>query len=285
MSEGDALLPAPKEAFQADQPVSRPRGHDETPSEGLALCLSGGGYRAMLFHLGVLWRLNDAGCLPRLDRVSSVSGGSITAGVLGLHWCSWTSTTPGVGATFVDARRDPIRGLAGHTSTCRPCTAGCSPSGRYRRLVATYREHLFGEAMPPCRPLPPDARFVINATNLESGALMRFSRRYVADWRVGRVAEPDRRWPWRSLLLGVPAGALTVRLELGDADWKTDEGNDLTAADYRDELALTDGGVYDNLGLETAWKRCRTVLVADGGGQMQPTPTRPQTGPGTCSGC
>ena len=50
---------------------------------GIALCLSGGGYRAMLFHLGSLWRLNELGFLPRLDRVSSVSGGSITAGALG----------------------------------------------------------------------------------------------------------------------------------------------------------------------------------------------------------
>src|SRR5918995_3603552 len=53
---------------------------------GIALCLSGGGYRAMLFHVGSLWRLNQLGFLPRLDRVSSVSGGSITAATLGRHW-------------------------------------------------------------------------------------------------------------------------------------------------------------------------------------------------------
>ena len=33
---------------------------------------------------------------------------------------------------------------------------------------------------------------------------------------------------------------------------------------------LTDGGVYDNLGLETAWKRYQTILVSDGGGKMRP---------------
>ena len=33
---------------------------------------------------------------------------------------------------------------------------------------------------------------------------------------------------------------------------------------------LSDGGVYDNLGLETVWKRYDTVLVSDGGGKMQP---------------
>ena len=58
----------------------------DEPVDGVALCLSGGGYRAMLFHVGVVWRLHDAGWLERLDRVSSVSGGSITAGALALAW-------------------------------------------------------------------------------------------------------------------------------------------------------------------------------------------------------
>jgi NTE family protein len=31
---------------------------------------------------------------------------------------------------------------------------------------------------------------------------------------------------------------------------------------------LSDGGVYDNLGLETAWKRYTTILVSDGGGHF-----------------
>src|SRR5207344_2941539 len=39
-----------------------------------------------------------------------------------------------------------------------------------------------------------------------------------------------------------------------------------------DELTLTDGGVYDNLGIETAWKRYRTILVSDGGGHLVPDP-------------
>lgn len=39
------------------------------PTTGIALCLSGGGYRAMLFHAGALRRLNELGWLRRLDRV------------------------------------------------------------------------------------------------------------------------------------------------------------------------------------------------------------------------
>ena len=36
--------------------------------------------------LGTLIRLNEVGLLGKLKRVSSVSGGSITAGVLGMKW-------------------------------------------------------------------------------------------------------------------------------------------------------------------------------------------------------
>src|ERR1700747_1346023 len=54
--------------------------------DGVALSLSGGGYRAMMFHVGALSRLNEVGLLSKLSRISSVSGGSITAGFLGLVW-------------------------------------------------------------------------------------------------------------------------------------------------------------------------------------------------------
>lgn len=41
-------------------------------------------------------------------------------------------------------------------------------------------------------------------------------------------------------------------------------------------MVLTDGGVYDNLGLETAWKGYETILVSDGGGGSsdEPRPKR-----------
>ena len=52
----------------------------------VGLALSGGGFRSTLFGLGSLWRHNEAGFLGRLDRISSVSGGSILAGLLAHRW-------------------------------------------------------------------------------------------------------------------------------------------------------------------------------------------------------
>src|SRR5689334_18847690 len=91
--------------------------HDDPaqPEQGIALCLSGGGYRAMLFHLGALWKLNEIGYLKKLARVSSVSGGSITAAVLGMKWGRLGFDAAGFAARFFDEVVTPIRALAGKT--------------------------------------------------------------------------------------------------------------------------------------------------------------------------
>src|ERR1700754_4380427 len=85
------------------------------PQPGIGLCLSGGGYRAMLFHLGTLWRLNELGYLPKIDRISSVSGGSITAGVLGLNWSGLDFDSSNVGRAFQQRVVQPVRKLADKT--------------------------------------------------------------------------------------------------------------------------------------------------------------------------
>lgn len=45
----------------------------------IGLALSGGGYRATAFHLGTLKKLHELGILEKVDVISSISGGSITA--------------------------------------------------------------------------------------------------------------------------------------------------------------------------------------------------------------
>jgi NTE family protein len=112
---------------------------------------------------------------------------------------------------------------------------------------------------------------VINATNVQSGALWRFMRPYMRDYRVGEVRIPNV-----SLARAVAASSAfppflsPVRLELDEDDFTPGSGLDLQHAPYTTDVVLTDGGVYDNLGLETALKRYDTVLVSDGGGKMAP---------------
>lgn len=87
----------------------------DTPEQGTALCLSGGGFRAMLFHVGALWRLNELGWLPRLKRISSVSGGSITSALLGLRWHALGFGASGTATQFGTQIVEPLRAFAKET--------------------------------------------------------------------------------------------------------------------------------------------------------------------------
>ena len=52
----------------------------------IGLALSGGGFRATLFHLGMIRFLREANILPQVTHITSVSGGSILAAHLVLNW-------------------------------------------------------------------------------------------------------------------------------------------------------------------------------------------------------
>ncbi|MBS1694600.1 MAG: patatin-like phospholipase family protein [Actinobacteria bacterium] len=250
-------------------PVHDP-SHDDRPGQGLALCLSGGGYRAMVFHVGVLWRLNEVGLLPELDHVSAVSGGSITAGALALCWSNlkWENNSA---VNFGEELVEPILRMSGSTVDVTAVLGGVLSFGDSvaDRVAAAYRRHLFGDAT--LQDLPDAPRFVFNATNLESGALMRFAKKYLGDHTVGRVMRPD-------LELAVAVAASSAfppvlspcTLDLRDRTWVTDTGNTLVTPGFRGVIRLTDGGVYDNLGLETAWKNYTSIIVSDAGGRLAP---------------
>jgi NTE family protein len=241
-----------------------PTDSGDEPEGGVALCLSGGGYRAMLFHLGVIWRLREAGWLQRLDRVSSVSGGSITAAVLALA----------ASDDFEEGVVRPLRALARRTLDWTSALEGALlPGSISERLAEAYREHLFAGAVLGDLPAEPD--FVINATNISSGALARFSRDGVKDWRVGWLPDPDIPLSTAVACSSAFPPLLSPHRLRPTVDWVDEDGNDLAGVEHRDQLVLSDGGVYDNLGLETAWKRCRTLIVSDAGGLMAPEPRSP----------
>src|SRR5881409_1937373 len=58
----------------------------------IGLALSGGGFRATLYHLGLIRFLRDAGLLQQVTHITSVSGGSIMAAHLALNWDQYTGS-------------------------------------------------------------------------------------------------------------------------------------------------------------------------------------------------
>jgi NTE family protein len=209
--------------------------------------------------------------LPRLARISSVSGGSITAAALGLNWdlLAKADFSP---AAFHQGVVAPIRRLAGETIDVKAIVLGLLIPGSINRVLSrAYRRHLFGDAT--LQDLPETPRFTLNAANLGSGVLWRFSKPYMWDYRVGQVKDPK-------VLLAQAVAASSAfppflspaGLKVNPHDFTPKTGKDLQKEPYTEQALLTDGGVYDNLGLEPVWDRYDTVLVSDGSARLRPEP-------------
>ena len=245
---------------------------------GIALCLSGGGYRAMMFHAGCLIRLNETGYLGRLSRVSSVSGGSITAGVLGMNWNALAPQAGAPAPRFNDLVIAPLRRMASTTVDEGAILGGLFLKGSVSDHVAEkYAEVLFGSKT--LQDLPDSPRFVLNATNIQSGVLMRMSKPYMRDYRVGQIKNPVlplARAVGASSAFPPVLSPCEIDVSAYGMQFEPPAGEPLCCAPYTTKLVLSDGGVYDNLGLETAWKSYDTILVSDGGGHFadEPEPHR-----------
>jgi NTE family protein len=155
----------------------------------VGLCLSGGGYRAMLYHVGSLIRLNELGLLAQIREVASVSGGSITAGRLALAWSRLQFDDRGIALNFAEEVALPLIHLSTVGVDARSVVLGLLP-GRTAAdgVAAAYDKHLFHGAT--LADLPDAPRFTFMATNLQTGSGWRFAKDYAADHRVGRINRP-----------------------------------------------------------------------------------------------
>jgi NTE family protein len=252
------------------QPVHDNPGDPDHPSPGIALCLSGGGYRAMLFHLGTLWRLNELQYLPRLNRISSVSGGSITSGALAMNWKNLQFNAEGFAQNFDQLVTQPLSKMASTSIDVSSVISGIF-GGISNQVAKHYRDILFGNTT--LQDLPDDPpRFVFNATSLQTGVLWRFSKPFMGDWIVGLVMNPTL-----DLATAVAASSAfppvlsPAVLDLDPNQFTKGEDPPPPGVQYpafRQKIVLSDGGVYDNLGMETAWKHYTTILVSDGGAAL-----------------
>ncbi len=263
-------------------PVSLDAPGGNSPAVGIGLCLSGGGYRAMLFHLGVLWRLAELGYLSSndrvgmhgpigsLQRVSSVSGGSIIAGVLGLAWDDLKVDDEDLLDRFRELVVAPIESFASQTTvSIWTATWSAIVSTVNKSVKRVYRRRLFDKKT--LQDLPDSPRFVINATNLQSGALWRFSKPFTRDWRVGEIKNPtDSIASVVAASSAFPPFLSPSRFKYDESQYTPNSGSDLQRPPYTTRPTLSDGGVYDNLGLETVFKNFQTVIVSNAGGKYKP---------------
>jgi NTE family protein len=279
------------QALESGQAVPSEGGAGRTP--GIALCLSGGGFRATLFHLGAVRRLNEFGMLSGLDVITSVSGGSILNGVLATRWPRLAIGTGGVITNFEEEIAKPVRAFCG-TDIRTPLLLGTrlnpanwpmllrdffSVSAKYlaESYQPLYQRKFLREIPPPGTATP---RFVFCATNMVTGACWHFHggpQGRMGDFYTGYCDSVDV-----SVSEAVAASSaftpgfsalrlrLTEQCKLTRIDpWGRERpvsakrGGENHGSEKTTPI-LTDGGVYDNLGVEPVWGRY-SLLVSDAG--------------------
>lgn len=269
--------------------ASHPREPDEAedrervaPDE-IALCLSGGGFRAALFHLGAVRRLDELGVLGRISAVSSVSGGSILAAHLACRSGRWGRG----GRVFEEFESEvaaPFRRFTRRNIRTPAILRRMAP-WRWRRSDAAVRglERSFDRHLTGGRrlaELPRSPRFVFCATDLVFGVNWVFERRKVGDYLAGYSSALAREY---SLARAVAASSCfppvfnPLRLELDPGELEEGQAFREAGADASERthleglvrrIGLTDGGVYDNLGMEPFWDTSDLLLVSDGGASL-----------------
>jgi NTE family protein len=205
------------------------------------------------------------GVLSRLREVASVSGGSITAGMLAVSWHRLRFDASGFAANFVDDVARPLLCFAKIGIDVKAILSGLLPGRAAADAIArAYDAHLYRDA--GLQDIADAPRFTFMATNLQTGSGWRFAKEYAADYRVGRIDRPHL--PLSRVVAAssaFPPFLSPVRINFGDNEVKLTHGADLHRPPFTEQAVLSDGGVYDNMGLERVWKRCRTVLVSNAG--------------------
>lgn len=267
----ETILERQREAVVPTEQVTAPVRND------IALCLSGGGYRAALFHLGVMRCLHDMGILQTVRTVSSVSGGSIISAFIakrlveekimdGMNFSDWEAQVSSKFRSFVlnDIRTVPF--------FAHVLWNWIAPKWRARHLQRKYSKKLLtindGTVRRELKliDLPEKPYFVFCSTDLTFGVNWIFTREKVGDYRVGYADAGD--WPLAAAVTASSCfppifGPMVLSLVADEFKGGSYEKDDRAAMLSR--INLTDGGVYDNLGLEPVDRGYQTLIASDGG--------------------
>jgi NTE family protein len=232
------------------------------------LALSGGGFRAAFFHLGVLRRLYQLGLFNRIKTISSVSGGSFLNGLIGLHYDSINSLEK-----FDELLTEKLRTFSSRNirkqiiknfiirQTIRfwPFISRWANENDTQKYANEFNNSLYNQKT--LANLSSNCRFIINATNLQTGCRFRFEKNDFGDYRTGYSYDTS------FFLLGdavAASGAFPgffspLRLTTENYvfyhrdETKADKNKNVCVPAF---IQLSDGGVYDNLGVEPLEREC-----------------------------
>lgn len=253
---------------------------NEEGTDNIGLALSGGGSRAIAFHLGCLRALNQAGLLGDVSTISSVSGGSVLAAL----YCAMPgdfdafeakarqilaqglvrpslrvalTTSEGAKAFFCFVAigldrlaafllRAPVRLLGRRPINPKGWLRKSRLERKFSRttILRAALDRIFGgKTLADLRQDRP--RLIIVACELQTKSAFYFTRDGMASWRFGEADASAVKLAHAV----VASAAYPMALPALDEELTFKRGGQVSVS----QVILTDGGVYDNSGLSPLW--------------------------------
>jgi len=220
--------------------------------KNIYLCLSGGGFRAAFFHLGVIRSLRKNNLLGSVKTICSVSGGSIMAAHLVNSWPDFLGDDKRFEAACDRLVEFGQRDIRGRILRRWFLTLRWWGYGRVKSLAKEYRRFfgnksiadLYRQNADPSPVPPPDVHFL--ATSFTSGNPCSFSSDFFSTLSGG---DGFNDVPADLIKLDLAVAASSAFPPLFPPVWlKNDDFGQALGTD--EGIYLTDGGVYDNLGID-----------------------------------
>lgn len=224
----------------------------------IGLALSGGGVRAIAFHAGVLHWLAENKLLEKIGHVSSVSGGSLFAGLLLQGTANqWPTSEQYIRDTLPFIRMILTSKSLQSDAICRLLFNPFNWCFIFSRanILAKSIENTWGVTA-TLDQIPHTPVWSINGTTAENGRRFRFKGTTIGDYEIGYAdARKFKLASAMAVSAAFPGGIGPLKIDATRYQWiKRDKWNStktyqVIQPEYKN-LHLYDGGVYDNLGLE-----------------------------------
>lgn len=232
--------------------------------KNIGIALSGGGIRATIFHLGLFKWLAENGLLEEVRRVSSVSGASLCVGLIYSHnGLTWPSSKTFLSTVLPSIERVV---LANDIQTSAVLRLIHSPYywDKKPNVIAKQLERKWG-IYGSLADLSGDVVWYANCTTYETGKRFRFCKENMGDYVIGYVEHPDI--PLSHVMAasaGFPVLIGPYCLSTSGYKWSPSKYSDSDGFIPDKVIHLWDGGVYDNLGLESIFSPNNTGALKDG---------------------
>ena len=235
-------------------------------STRIHLYLLGRGYRAMLFHLGAVRRLNDFGLLPKLSTVSAVSGGSILSAMLAGKW-NEVDCDPQINLELV---LEPIEEILCNLAypTGLLSVMGDLLARVYPPAFKRHYGDLFGDmTLGKLQHIP---EFVFMATNLRTGHGWKLSSNQVSACDIEELKGLDCTSVLLATAVAASASSPHAPVILKMSSFEKRKGQFRSASRvFEDAVILADGSLAEHIDLSSL-SSDDVLLVSDASAFCQP---------------